>query len=196
MKLKNIAVFCASGNGKDPDYQDVAYNVGSFLADNHCSVIYGGAKIGLMGAVANGAIAHRGEVIGVIPDFLKTKEVAHEHLTKLITVETMHERKTKMSDLADGFIILPGGFGTMEEFFEILTWAQLGLHMKPIGILNTKGYYESLIALFHKMRSEELIKETNMQMVLIDDTIEGLFDQMIHYHPPKVKNWLAASKKT
>ncbi|MEM7298898.1 MAG: TIGR00730 family Rossman fold protein [Bacteroidota bacterium] len=194
--MKSIAVFCGSSVGKNGDFFSTARALGSFLADNKIRVIYGGAKIGLMGAVANGALENEGEVVGVIPDFLQTKEVAHDSLTELITVKTMHERKTKMSDLADGFIVLPGGFGTMEEFFEILTWAQLGLHKKPIALLNIDRYYDALIDLFDKMISENLIKESNRQMVLISDTVETLFLQMKNYQAPKVKLWISETERT
>lgn len=194
--MNAITVFCGSSSGRNTNFSTQAFALGSFLAEKKIKVIYGGAKIGLMGAVANGALQKNGQVIGVIPDFLKTKEVVHDSLTELITVQTMHERKTKMSDLADGFIILPGGFGTMEEFFEILTWAQLGLHKKPIGLLNVDGYYNALIDLFDNMMKEELIKQSNQSMVLIDDSIDSLYQQMTSYLPPKVKLWISEPEKT
>lgn len=194
--MKSIAVFCASSEGNNQTYLDRASEVGAFLAKHKITTVYGGAKIGLMGAVANGALAHEGKVIGVIPGFLKTKEVAHTHLTQLISVETMHERKTKMSELADGFIVLPGGFGTMEEFFEILTWAQLGLHQKPIGVLNINGYYNSLTLLFKRMHDDQLTTKNNVEMVLMSDKIEELFSLMKDYQPQPVPNWLNESGNT
>lgn len=194
--MKNVAVFCGSSEGNDPDFLSQAYALGKYLALKNHSVIYGGAKIGLMGAVANGALDAGGQAIGVIPDFLKTKEVVHDSLTELHTVSTMHERKTKMSELADGFIVLPGGFGTMEEFFEILTWAQLGLHSKPIGILNINGYYKAIVDLYTRMLKDGLITGTHLKMILTDEDIAGLYAQMINYDPPKVKNWLEESKRT
>lgn len=194
--MKSIAVFCASGEGKQKSFLEVARNVGSFLSSQDIHVIYGGAKIGLMGAVADGALSSNGRVTGVIPHFLKTKEVVHENLSKLIVVQTMHERKTKMSELSEGFIVLPGGFGTMEEFFEILTWAQLGLHKKPIGILNTHGYYDDLLSLFNRMESEDLISEKHRNLICIDDSIESLFNQMKTYRAPEMKNWMEDAKNT
>jgi uncharacterized protein (TIGR00730 family) len=147
-KFKSIAVFCASSDGNDPAIYEEAYKVGSFLARQQIEVVFGGSRLGLMGQVAKGALDNNGEVTGVIPDFLKTKEVVHTGLTNLITTEDMHGRKLKMHDLSDAFIALPGGFGTLEELFEILTWGQLGLHRKPIGILNSNGYYDDLLSLW------------------------------------------------
>lgn len=194
--MKSIAVFCASGEGKQKSFVEVARNVGSFLSGQGIHVIYGGAKIGLMGAVADGALSSNGNVTGVIPYFLKTKEVAHDHLSELIVVQTMHERKTKMSELAEGFVVLPGGFGTMEEFFEILTWSQLGLHRKPIGILNTDGYYDDLLSLFNRMELGELISEKHRKLICVSDTIESLFSQMKSYEAPEKKNWMEDAKNT
>ena len=133
--MKRITVFCGSSVGKNGKYREEAFLLGKILAQKNIGVVYGGAKIGLMGAVADGALSEKGEVIGVIPDFLQTKEVAHNELTEMIVVGSMHERKLKMHDLADGFIALPGGFGTMEELFEILTWGQLGLHKKTSWLI-------------------------------------------------------------
>ena len=145
--MKRIAVYCGSSPGTNVFYKSQALAVGKTLAKNKFGLVYGGAKIGLMGAVADGVLKSGGEVIGVLPIFLQSKEVAHENLTELILVKTMHERKTKMNELCDGVIALPGGFGTLEELFEMLTWSQLGLHKKPIGLLNTKGFYNPLITL-------------------------------------------------
>ena len=143
--MKRISVFCGSSFGTDKVFEEHAYLLGKTLAAKNIGVVYGGANVGLMGAVANGALQNGGEVIGVLPHFLQTKEIAHTSLTELILVETMHERKTKMDGLCDGVIALPGGFGTLEEFFEMLTWAQLGLHKKPIAILNVNGFYNALL---------------------------------------------------
>ena len=137
--MKSVTVFCGSSMGTDPIYKSQAFLLGKTLAQQNIKLIYGGAKVGLMGAVADGALSENGKVIGVLPHFLGTKEIAHESLTELIRVESMHERKTKMSELSEGVIALPGGFGTLEELFEMLTWGQLGLHQKPIGILNKIG---------------------------------------------------------
>ena len=143
--MTSISVFCGSSSGKDEKIIESAYRTGRVLAQQKIKLVYGGGKVGLMGKVAQGALDEGGLVIGVIPYFLKHKEVHHTGLTELILVETMHQRKLKMYELSEGVIMLPGGFGTFEEFFEILTWAQLGLHQNPMGILNVNGYYDKLL---------------------------------------------------
>lgn len=149
--MKNITVFCGSSFGTEEIYKEQAELLGKTLAKQNIGLVYGGANVGLMGAVADGALSENGTVIGVLPNFLRSKEIAHQGLTELILVESMHERKTKMSELCDGVIALPGGFGTLEELFEMLTWAQLGLHKKPIAILNISGFYDSLLELLETM---------------------------------------------
>lgn len=143
-----------------------------------------------MGAVADGVLNEGGKAIGVLPNFLRSKEIAHLGLTELIVVESMHERKTKMNDLCDGVIALPGGFGTLEELFEMLTWGQLGLHKKPIGILNINGFYDSLIELTKVMVEKGLLKPVNQEMLLVSDTIEDLLHQMRNYVPPTTGKWI------
>jgi uncharacterized protein (TIGR00730 family) len=189
-KIQRITVFCGANEGFDPDFKKMAETIGATLAQNQIGVIYGGAKIGIMGAVADGSISHGGEVIGILPHFLSVKEIAHNQLSQLIVVDTMHERKVKMYEMADGFIILPGGFGTMDELFETLTWAQLGLHNKPIGILNFKNYYDHLIAFVRVMAAQGILKEIYLPMILVDDNIEGLLDQMHNYNAPHVEKWI------
>jgi uncharacterized protein (TIGR00730 family) len=176
--MKRITVFCGSSVGSEKEYQEQAFMLGKILAERNIGLVYGGANVGLMGAVANGTIENNGKVIGVLPHFLQNKEIAHEGLTELILVETMHERKTKMNDLTDGVIALPGGFGTLEEFFEMLTWAQLGLHKKPIAILNINGFYDELLALVNTMVEKGFLKEVNKNMLLTSDNINDLLDQM------------------
>ncbi len=188
--MKRIAVFCGSGLGTDKIFEKQAYILGQTLAKQNIELVYGGAKIGLMGAVANGALSENGKVIGVIPHFLKGKEIVHENLTELILVETMHERKIKMDELSDGVIALPGGFGTMEEFFEMLTWAQLGLHKKPVAILNTDGFYDNLKFLIQIMVNKGFLKEVNQKMLLISDNIDELLKQMNNYVAPLVEKWI------
>jgi uncharacterized protein (TIGR00730 family) len=188
--MKRVTVFCGSSSGSDRIFEEQAYLLGKTLAENKIDLVYGGAKVGLMGAVANGVLQNGGEVIGVLPNFLKVKEIAHEGLTELILVETMHERKTKMSELCDGVITLPGGFGTLEELFEMITWAQLGLHKKPVAILNTNGFYNSLLKMIQKMVDEGFLKETNQQMLLTSDNISELLDKMKNYQPPVVAKWI------
>lgn len=187
--MKSICVFCASSLGNDPVYAETAFELGKYLAENQIDLIYGGAQVGLMGKVAEGCLSYNGKVTGIIPVFLKTKEIAHANLTELITVKTMHERKALMHDKSDAFIALPGGFGTLEELFEILTWAQLSLHKKPIGILNINGYYNPLIQLVEKMIDEELLRNEYKGMLLISDSIEDLISQMNLYEVPFVNKW-------
>src|SRR5690606_7457138 len=190
--MKSICVFCASSLGNDPVYAETAFELGKILAENQIDLIYGGAQVGLMGKVAEGCLSHNGKVTRIIPGFLKTKEIAHANLTELITVKTMHERKALMHDKSDAFIALPGGFGTLEELFEILTWAQLSLHKKPIGILNVNGYYDPLIQLVEKMIDQELLKNEYKGMLLISDSIEDLISQMNLYEVPFVNRWSGA----
>ena len=187
--MKSIVVFCGSSDGYNEAYREAAYDLGGMLAARNIRIIYGGAKMGLMGALADGALENGGEIIGVIPAFLKTTEVAHERLTQLITVSTMHERKLKMHELSDGIITLPGGWGTMEELFEMLTWSQLGLHSKPVGLLNVNGYYDALKALTDNMVTEGFLNEFVNATLLINGSMDDLLAQMEAYSPianPKV----------
>ena len=173
---------------------DVALELGKTLAANETTLVYGAAKIGIMGKVAQGALDNNGKVIGVIPEFLKLKEVVHLGLTELIVNNTMHERKMKMQEISDGFITLPGGFGTFEELFEIITWAQLGLHQKPIGLLNVNGFYDDLIAMLNTMVSKGFLKRDNLDLLLVDTTVTGLLTKMDSFKPQPVPKWLQADK--
>ena len=188
--MKNIAVFCGSSEGYDEQHRDMAYQLGAVLAEKSIGIIYGGGKIGLMGAVADGALANGGKVIGVIPSFLENKEISHEGVTEMIVVETMHQRKLKMNDLCDGVITLPGGWGTMEEFFEMLTWGQLGLHKKPLAILNVNGFYDSLNVLFSTMVQEGFLQECTRNTLLISDSIDELLELMHNYTPPETPKYI------
>jgi len=188
--IQNLAVFCASSDGNDKEIFDTAYAVGKRLAENKIRLVYGGSKLGLMGQVAKGAMENGGKTTGVIPDFLKTKEVVHTGLDKLITTQDMHERKLTMNELSDAFISLPGGFGTFEELFEIVTWAQLGLHRKPIGLLNIDGFYDDLIQMLDKMTAKGLLKQDNLDILLVSDNFEDLLDQMRNYEPMPVPKWM------
>ncbi|HEY1164083.1 MAG TPA: TIGR00730 family Rossman fold protein [Chitinophaga sp.] len=192
--MKSITVFCGSSFGNDNIFESQAKALGQALAKKGIHLVYGGAKVGLMGAVADGALAAGGKVYGVLPNFLRTKEIGHEGLTELILVESMHERKTKMHGLCDGVIALPGGFGTMEELFEMLTWAQLGLHKKPIGLLNVDGFYEPLITLADSMVARGFLKTTYRQMLLVSDNIDDLLNQMNNYVAPAVGKWIEKDK--
>jgi uncharacterized protein (TIGR00730 family) len=188
--MNRISVFCGSSFGNDDKYNTQATLLGQTLAKRNIELVYGGAKVGLMGAVADGALSEGGKVIGVLPQFLAQKELAHKGLTELIVVESMHERKTTMNALCDGVIALPGGFGTLEEFFEMLTWAQLGIHKKPVAILNIDGFYDSLCALIQSMVDKGFLKVANQQMLLISDNIDELLDKMNHYVAPTAGKWI------
>jgi hypothetical protein len=193
-KMKSVTVFCGSSSGSEEFYPSHARALGKTLAQRNIQIIYGGAKVGLMGAVADAALSEGGKVIGVIPYFLKSKEIAHDGLTQLIMVESMHERKTKMHELSDGIIALPGGFGTLEELFEMLTWAQLGLHKKPIGLLNTNGFYDPLTMLLQTMVTKGFLKEVNYNMLLVGSDPDDLLGQMNRYVAPIVGKWITEDK--
>ena len=188
--MKRITVFCGSSSGTEEIYTSQATLLGQTLAKRNIELVYGGANVGLMGAVADGVLNAGGKVIGVLPDFLRSKEIAHRQLTELILVETMHERKTKMNDLSNGVIALPGGFGTLDECFEMLTWAQLGLHKKPIGILNVDGFYDALIVFIQTTVDKGFLKPANQQMLLVSDSIDDLLDKMENYVAPTVGKWI------
>ena len=188
--MDRITVFCGSSAGSDGTLMEQATLLGQTLAKQNIQVVYGGSNVGLMRAVADGALNAGGTVIGVLPDFLRAKEVAHLGLTELIVVESMHERKMKMNELCDGVIALPGGFGTLEELFEMLTWAQLGLHKKPIAILNTNGFYDALLVLLNNMVDNGFLKAVNKEMLLVSSDIKDLIYQMKNYVAPTVEKWI------
>jgi uncharacterized protein (TIGR00730 family) len=189
--MKSITVFCGSSFGSDSIFEEQATLLGQTLAKQNIQLVYGGSNTGLMKAVADGALNAGGKVIGVLPHFLQSKEIAHKQLTELILVETMHERKTKMNELCDGVIVLPGGYGTMEEFFEMITWAQLGLHKKPIAILNIDGFYDDLIKLVQTMVDKGFLKQINRDMLLMNDNISELLEKMKNYEAPSVGKWIS-----
>jgi len=188
--MKGIVVFCGSSEGTDDAFIEDAYELGQALSKQKIDLVYGGAKIGIMGKVAQGTLDAGGTVIGVIPEFLKLKEVFHQGLSELIVTQNMHERKLKMHELSDGILMLPGGFGTLEEFFEMLTWSQLGLHPYPIAILNTNGFYDELLQMLQKMVSKGFVKNENYQAILVDDNIDVLLDKMERYQPLSVPKWM------
>lgn len=189
--MKSVTIFCGSSNGSDPVYRSRAVSLGRILANEGIEVIYGGAKVGLMGAVADAVLSAGGKVTGIIPRFLRSKEIAHEGLTKLVMVESMHERKTQMHEMSDGIIALPGGFGTLEELFEMLTWAQLGLHKKPIGLLDINGFYDHLKLLLKNMVANGFLKEINYNMLLISDDTNDLLGKMKSYVAPDIPKWIS-----
>jgi uncharacterized protein (TIGR00730 family) len=188
--MKSIAVFCGSKEGFNEAFREAAYQLGAILAERNITIIYGGGRIGLMGAVAEGALQNGGKVIGVIPHFLQTKEIAHEGLTELVLTETMHERKVKMHELSDGVITLPGGWGTMDEMFEMLTWGQLGLHKKPIALLNVNGFFDSLKVLMNNMVQEGFLNECTNEILLSSESIDELLDMMQQYVAPPSEQFL------
>ena len=176
--LQTIAVFCGSSVGQDPEYREAAAELGQLLGERRIGLVYGGANVGLMGAIANAVLEHGGHVTGVIPESLKEKELGHPGLSKLYIVASMHERKAMMERLSQGFIALPGGIGTLEEIFEILTWAQLGLHRKPCGLLNVNGYYDGLISFLKNTEREGFLGELFEKRLLLGDKAGPLLDQM------------------
>lgn len=188
--MKNICVYCGSNLGKRPEYQDAARNLGREMATRGLGLVYGGASVGIMGAVADAVLDHGGKVVGVIPYSLATKEVSHDGLDQLIVVDSMHERKAKMAELSDGFIALPGGWGTIEEIFEMLTWAQLGHHQKPCGLLNVESYYDDLGRFLEKAIENQFVKEQFRPMMMIGDSPSDLLDRFGNYRAPRVKKWI------
>lgn len=192
--MNRLAVFCGSKDGADPVFREAAGRLGQALAAQSIALVYGGSRVGTMGAVADATLAANGQAIGVLPHFLQEKELAHPGLTELHLVHSMHERKAKMSELADGFIILPGGPGTMEEFFEVFTWAQLGLHEKPCGILNIDGYYDALIELFDTMERQGFLIPEHRSMLLVESDPERLLERFAAYRAPRVKTYMDRSQ--
>ncbi|MBL7767306.1 MAG: TIGR00730 family Rossman fold protein [Chitinophagaceae bacterium] len=176
--MKRITVFCGSASGVLPVYSQAALELGQMLAKRNIGLVYGGAQIGLMGTVADAVLHAGGEVIGVIPHFLGQREIAHENLTELIRVNDMHERKMKMNELSDGVIALPGGYGTLDELFEMLTWAQLNLHAKPIGLLNINGYYDPLLTFVDHMTEQGFVHPEHRDLLLSDTNLTALFSKM------------------
>lgn len=182
-------MFCGSSPGRRPEYREAARALGAHLATSGISLVYGGGKTGLMGAVAGAALAAGGEVIGVMPKPLVDKEVSHPGLTQLHIVASMHERKALMADLADAFVALPGAFGTFDELCEILCWGQLGFHEKACGLWNVAGYWDPMLALFDHAMAEGFLKEPHRRIVLIDDSLERLLDLMRAYKPVHLDKW-------
>ena len=193
-KLHKICVFCGSIDGNDLSITDAAVKLGKLFVEKEITLVYGAAKIGVMGTIAKAVLDQKGEVVGIIPDFLMKKEVVHLGLSQLITTKNMHERKLKMQELSDGFITLPGGFGTLEELFEIITWLQLGLHEKPIGLLNVNGFYDDLLKLLETMVRNGFLKMENYELLLVDSTIEGLLQKMESFKAPQIPKWLTSNR--
>ncbi len=181
--MKRLAVYCGSATPADPRYIKLAKDVGRGLAERGIGVVYGGGRLGLMGAVASGALAAGGEVIGVIPEALAGSEVANRDCTELYTVGGMHERKQRFTDLSDGFVTIPGGVGTMDELWEAVSWAQLGYHTKPVGLLNSFGFYDHLIAFNRHMADVGFVRPAHQNIIVAADTLPDLLDKMAAYRP-------------
>ena len=188
--LQKICVFCGSSPGAQPEYRDVARQLGNILAARNLGLVYGGSDVGIMGVVANAVLDQGGEAIGVIPARLADKGVAHPQLSQLHVVATMHERKALMADLSDAFIALPGGIGTIEEFFEAVTWSQLGFHRKPCGLLNVCGYYDHLIAFLDHMVAQHFLKPIHRATVLVNTSPDALLEQLLTYEVPQIDKWI------
>ncbi len=191
--MNSVAVYCGSSAGANPAFVLQAQALGAALAVQNLTLVYGGGRVGLMGALADAVLAHGGRVVGVIPTFLADKELAHKGCTELHVVGSMHERKLLMADRADAFIAMPGGYGTLEELFEVLTWGQLGLHRKPVGVLNVAGFYDHLLGALDRMRDDQLLRPENRNALLQDDSPAGLLAQLAHYRPAPVAQWLDPS---
>jgi len=189
-RLGSVAVYCGSNLGRDPDFAVAAGSLGRTLAERGIRLVYGGGQVGLMGALADAVLASRGRVHGVITQALLAKEVAHRGLAELEIVDSMHERKAAMADAADAFIMLPGGFGTFDEFFEVLTWTQLGIHAKPCGILDVSGFFEPMRALLDGAVSAGFVHPGHRDMVIVDDDPGELLDRLAAWTPVTVSKWL------
>ncbi|MCZ0703828.1 uncharacterized protein (TIGR00730 family) [Natronobacillus azotifigens] len=187
--MKTIAVYCGSSKGIDPIYMEEAEKLGRVLVDNGLDLVYGGATVGCMGAVADAVMNAGGRVIGVIPEKLKNIEIAHQQLSELHVVRTMHERKALMAEYADGFIALPGGSGTLEEWFEVFTWAQLGYHNKPCALLNINDYYSPIISLFDHMIEQGFVKAEYKDLIVIDRDSKELVNKLKKYEGAYIHKW-------
>ncbi|HEX6289525.1 MAG TPA: TIGR00730 family Rossman fold protein [Herpetosiphonaceae bacterium] len=190
MQIQRICVFCGSSPGRSPAYMGAARALGLALARRKIGLVYGGAHVGLMGEIANAVIEHGGHVTGVMPRALIEREIAHQGLAELRVVDSMHQRKALMAELSDGFIALPGGFGTLEEFFEIVTWAQLGLHRKPCGLLNQSGFFDQLRAFLDFAVGEQFIRPQHRAMILVEADPDRLLDCFDAYQAPAVAKWI------
>lgn len=188
--INSICIYCGSSPGRLDAYASAACSLAEALVNRNIRLVYGGAGIGIMGILADHVLKLGGQAIGVIPKALAHKEVAHPHLTELHVTQSMHERKMLMAELSDGFIALPGGIGTLEELFEIWTWAQLGFHHKPCGLLNVAGYYDALIQFLDHVLAEQFVNEHHRSMLMVETNPEALLDRYFNYQPPAVKHWV------
>lgn len=187
--MKRVCVYCGSSSGNGAVFLDAALALADALAERGCGLVYGGAHVGLMGSIADRVLERGGEVTGVIPHSMVTRELAHRGLTALHVVRTMHERKALMADLADGFVVLPGAYGTLDEFFETLTWAQLGIHSKPVGLINVESYYDALLRFLDHSVACGFLKQANRDLFLVDGGAGRLLDRMREWRPAGVSKW-------
>lgn len=192
--MNKICVYCGSNRGIRPEYVECARLLGRELVNREITLVYGGAKVGLMGEIASTVLDSGGDVIGIMPEALVEKELVHNGLTELIVVKSMHERKAKMAEVSDGFIALPGGLGTVEELFEVLTWSQLGYHSKPCALLNIEGYYNELALFLKHAVDEQFVKEPHRRMLLMENAPERLLDMMESYKPPLIDKWIGRNE--
>lgn len=188
--MRRVCVFCGSSLGSSPAYAEAARGLGEALARRRLGLVCGGGSVGLMGVVADAALAAGGEVVGVIPEALERRELAHRNLTRLEVVGSMHERKARMAELSDAFVALPGGLGTLEELAEVLTWAQLGLHRKPCALLDAGGYWRPLVAFLDHAVSERFVRPEHRAMLLVEADPEALLDRLSRHRPPAVQRWI------
>lgn len=188
--FRRVAVYCGSSGGVGTHYLDAARAAGAFLAERGIDLVYGGGRVGMMGAVAEGALMKGGKVYGVIPEKLKARELAHEGLTELFIVDSMHARKTMMASMADAFVALPGGWGTLEEVFEVVTWSQLNYHKKPVGLLNVRGYYDHLVAFLDHAMTEGFIRPIHRPLCASADSMDALLDRLAKLQIPDIGRWI------
>ncbi len=189
--MKRLCVFCGSSEGERPVYVETARRLGRAMAEREIGLVFGGGKAGLMGTIADEVLAAGGEVIGIIPHGLRVREVAHERVTELRVVHSMHERKAMMAELSDGFLSMPGGMGTLEETCEMLTWAQLGIHRKPCGLLNVEGFYDTLLAFMDHIVAEGFLRPVYRGLVIQASEVDELLDLMARFEPPDIQSWIA-----
>lgn len=194
--FRSLCVFCGSSSGDDPAYTEQAHALGTLLAQRGCRLIYGGGKVGLMGAISDAVLESGGEVVGVIPGALVDRELAHHGVTDLRIVHSMHERKALMAELSDGFIAMPGGFGTLEELFEVLTWAQLGFHEKPCGLLNVGGFFDPLLAMLGQATARQFMRPEHRSILVTRNHPEQLLTALAEFQPPHVEKWIDERSET
>jgi uncharacterized protein (TIGR00730 family) len=194
MTIRSLCVYCGSSPGRLGAYSTAASGLAQALVDRNIRLVYGGASVGLMGVVADTVLRLGGQAVGVIPEAIVRKEVAHKSLTELHVTKSMHERKSLMAELSDGFIALPGGIGTLEELFEVWTWAHLGIHAKPCGLLNVEGYFDSLVGFLNHSVAERFLSFETASMLLVEHEPEALLDRFVRHRPPAVSKWLEPSE--